>query len=1378
MEMKKKKAISKRLPHRCAAILLLLAMLLSIFPGPFLTAVAAELESGAMPAEITDPTADTAGNTEAAAETTADTEAPAESSASTAAATESTAEPGTTESATEVTENTAAATEPVETTVATIAAEATAAPTADTGNMLLSNDGIMTTGGSSGSETGTGGGSVNVWEGGDPYDTSISFNIYYCTAGVTMQVVYFPYGESYNRNKSYDRIIDTVQDYTYTDENGVEIATVYDGITLTKHTFLGDSATGRIFKMENINDDPTSTYYKTVELVTGSATNCGGTIHPGYHDCVSGPAAVSTTNGLTTYTMPEPNKVEKFLKRIIFGSDYGAWDKGSVALDSSGNHTVNMGDDVSLYTEVLKYLGCEDKYIENYLKAYNGYLSTTEDYDVMIPTIIWSYVVADCVDSNTGYGFGYTGTTTKVNYKYIDDYAEDCCDGSVYGKEGRSHGNVSGKTFTGRPYRKLITSLHTVGDVVCTSYCNNITSAAYGSMTSKEIALDYFNRWWRGTALDGTTGGYASTADCLAAYSAYHNEGGHTNGCGWFGYGSYACQNVFGVHIHKTAGQRHYYGRHAIASGYINYIYADGVDNAAGDNYYFRGYWTPYGEQVTGTLGLKKDIAATASTTSADLENWRFDIYRTEADALAGTNFLRGEYTDNTGSVLFKGLQYGQTFYIKEAPLERQDRRASLSGWSTSDQIFVGKVPQDSTLVIGTATNTYSPGTHISISKSPSCSSAVYAQIENNPLYSLAGAEYTVYLSGVEQEVLVTDANGNATSSKKYKHDTVLTIQETKAPAGFKLNSTVYTLTVNASDNNVEVTDEPVFDPGRITFQKNNSSTGTAMGNTSYQGAIFKWEFWEGTSNSGTPTRTWYFETDALGMHGYYDFYLSSSYSNDELYIGADGYYELPLGYLVVTEVVAPEGYALMKPLHATISQDQSGGAATFDWTDESWAYITQEAGGTYLGEEPVDEETFGSFSMIKMDYDFASYCDIQGDVSDLAAKFQIINRSTGPVKIGDFAAAAPGEVCYEFWTGADGTYRSPAKLLPIGTYEIVEAQAPNGMLLNTTWSKVFTVTAENKVFDFTAEPCYDKVIRGGVKIYKVDALLGDNTGADAKLEGITYSVISLNYDPVIVNGVRYEWQDVVATMELAWNADEERWMAATANDLLPYGTYKAVENPMADGSSHANDSYMLSTEAYVFTIRNNNELVSTDTASSPMVFHNEPLTAEISLEKVDPNGEHLAGAKFLFEWSEDGITWDPVTFNDTEAVVKGGCANPDITDGTLTTDETGILTVAGLHPYLQYRVTEIEAPSGYALLSDHAFVGTIPADSRTVTLKVCNSYGYQLPSSGEEGFAAMVAGGTFLLVMALLSTVLLVTGRAQAIKVCYSKKLNKNNIS
>ena len=140
--------------------------------------------------------------------------------------------------------------------------------------------------------------------------------------------------------------------------------------------------------------------------------------------------------------------------------------------------------------------------------------------------------------------------------------------------------------------------------------------------------------------------------------------------------------------------------------------------------------------------------------------------------------------------------------------------------------------------------------------------------IRNNAMYSLAGAEYSVSLNGVYQETLVTDDNGYATSSRTYAVGDRLTIKETKAPKGFKLDSSSHSLTVVDGTNTLRVSDVPLLDvPFVIT--KVDANTNGPQGNTSFSGAVFRWEYYDNTSWSSAPKATWYFATDANGKMQY-----------------------------------------------------------------------------------------------------------------------------------------------------------------------------------------------------------------------------------------------------------------------------------------------------------------------------------------------------------------------------------------------------------------------------------------------------------------------------------------------------------------------------
>lgn len=152
--------------------------------------------------------------------------------------------------------------------------------------------------------------------------------------------------------------------------------------------------------------------------------------------------------------------------------------------------------------------------------------------------------------------------------------------------------------------------------------------------------------------------------------------------------------------------------------------------------------------------------------------------------------------------------------------------------------------------------------------------------------------------------------------------------------------------------------------------------------------------------------------------------------------------------------------------------------------------------------------------------------------------------------------------------------------------------------------------------------------------------------------------------------------------------------------------------------------------------------------------FTNTLRPGKIIVNKADIHNDPLAGATFLLEWSEDGALWYPVTYSQTLA--QGGCSNPDLADGCLTSKEDGAMVWDGLYPSLQYRVTEVKAPDGYRLLERSAFEGTLPTDDFEVTIRVINSRTFTLPNTG--GNTAMIfrilsmISGTVCLAMLIYS--------------------------
>ena len=590
---------------------------------------------------------------------------------------------------------------------------------------------------------------------------------------------------------------------------------------------------------------------------------------------------------------------------------------------------------------------------------------------------------------------------------------------------------------------------------------------------------------------------YTSGSNCNSGYGA----------CSWKANGSdtMICKLMLGgTHssshnstIWKEKGSDKLFG-----TGLVNRIQTE-VDSTAenGTNtfYYLRGYWTPYGKGTGSVSVSKTNTAGTANLAGAE-----FTLYR---DPACTTPITSADYsslntsdagyvnasvrkTNSSGKCQWTGL-YSGTYFMKEtkAP-EGYKVNVDSAGKVEVKEVAVGV--KDTSMTLTNAENSKP----VSLKKSINASQACIDQIKNNSLYSLAGAEYTISLNGKVVETIKTDANGNATSAKQYNIGDVLTIKETKAPPGYKLDTKTYTHTVVSGDNLIAVSDIPIFDPPFV-LTKVDKDTTTPQGDGSFTGAVFKWEYFPNNNWSGTPAKVWYFATDASGRCVYSKDYLASGYTSDALYISPANVNQLPLGTLKITEVKNSLGYTVISgPLYCTIAEDASKtSGAKHVWTDESKAILTDMANGNWGVYEPVDISLFGSVSIEK--YDSVTGQTPQGEATLGGAKFQVINRSANSVKV-DGKIYAPGDVICELTTDAKGAART-GSIFPVGTYEIKEVTAPTGYLLNSKWKQTFSVTTEKKDHSFTyadSTGCPDTVIAGKIQVTKKIVNTIDNLSA------------------------------------------------------------------------------------------------------------------------------------------------------------------------------------------------------------------------------------------------------------------------------------------
>lgn len=254
--------------------------------------------------------------------------------------------------------------------------------------------------------------------------------------------------------------------------------------------------------------------------------------------------------------------------------------------------------------------------------------------------------------------------------------------------------------------------------------------------------------------------------------------------------------------------------------------------------------------------------------------------------------------------------------------------RHVVFGFETNLHQFAGSTPQTVGTVFELAFKVQSKG-KLCIKKT----SANPAITDNNPCYSLQGAEYGVYKTEADAKANKNKVNtltiGKYDSSEKYKDWSneieldagTYYLKETKNPKGYALNNSVVSVVVKANEStwvgtNGEFKDYPQSDPvgillGKIDKETNkNKPQGSAsLANAEFTVKYYKGEYAEGidpATQGATPERTWVLKTDEDGFTA-----LDKSLlvSGDEFYYASNGDPTIPVGTVTMQETKAPTGY-------------------------------------------------------------------------------------------------------------------------------------------------------------------------------------------------------------------------------------------------------------------------------------------------------------------------------------------------------------------------------------------------------------------------------------------------------------------------------------
>lgn len=568
---------------------------------------------------------------------------------------------------------------------------------------------------------------------------------------------------------------------------------------------------------------------------------------------------------------------------------------------------------------------------------------------------------------------------------------------------------------------------------------------------------------------------------------------------------------------------------------------------------------------------------------------------------------------------------------------------------------------------------------------------------KGNSCYSLAGAEYSIYTNKSCSKdsyfgFIRTDANGFGVYGdgldSKGKHvgsdvaNKTYYAKETKAPKGYKLDTTVYTFkdsgkkTVDGvSIYSFTCSDKPANDPIGVVLKKQDAKTGQAT--TRLAGAEFALKYYAGTYKTEEElkdikaTRSWVIKTDENGRASLTKDYLVSG---DDFYYATDsGRPALPLGTLTIQETKAPENYELNPDLY--IGQITEEGGLTWLTTN----LLTPE--GQLI--VPESETVRGGLSIHKSSDD-AIIKDIWFRItSDNGYSKDVATNSMGTINLEDLDIFNDNNEYVKYtieelgFKDANGNYYIPKRYKTEGPKTVTLKK--DGTVTVSCNNSIDTVPLNiiKSADDKNVSGIYFKVTASTGKTYTV---VTDNEGKasvsglpvyDTEDNVITYTVEELGIkkdDGTFEIPVRYvkpssqtvkffDGTSVIKTRTLTFKNNLKKGVAKiakTSDDGVVQGIYFKIESDYNDYSAISSTGktgiwsiYSLPVynevgEKIKYTVTELGFKQSDGTYKIPeYYFHDEPQTVELTentTTTVNFKNSHKLGSLLILKSSSDKV--------------------------------------------------------------------------------------------------------------------------------------------
>lgn len=573
-----------------------------------------------------------------------------------------------------------------------------------------------------------------------------------------------------------------------------------------------------------------------------------------------------------------------------------------------------------------------------------------------------------------------------------------------------------------------------------------------------------------------------------------------------------------------------------------------------------------------------------------------------------------------------------------------------------------------------------------------------------NSCYSLSGAEYSIYTDKSCSKssyfgFIRTDANGSngfgvygAGLDSKGNHvgsdvaNKTYYAKETKAPKGYKLDTTVYTFkdsgkkTVDGvSIYSITCSDKPTNDPVTVLLKKQDSKTGQAT--TRLAGAEFTIKYYDGTYKTEdelkgvNAVRSWIVKTDEKGRTG-----LSKDYlvSGDEFYYSSSDNTNpcLPLGTVTIQESKAPENYELNPDLYIGQITEEGG----LGWLTTN--LLTPE--GQLI--VPESETVRGGLSIHKSSDD-AIIKDVWFRItSDNGYSQDIATNSMGTIELADLDIVNDNNEYVKYtieelgFKDANSNYYIPKRYTPEGPKTVT---LKNDGTVTVSFNNSIDTVGLNIIKnaeDKNVSGIYFKVTASTGKEYTV---VSDENGKasvsglpvyDTEDNVITYTVEELGIkknDGTFEIPVRYvkpskqqvrfvDGTSVVKTKTLTFNNKLKTGVAKiakTSDDGVVQGIYFKIESDYNDYSTIGSTGktgilsiyslpvYNEAGQKIKYTVTELGFKQSDGTYKIPdYYFHDEPQTVELTentITTVNFKNLHKKGALLILKSSSDKVVKD-----------------------------------------------------------------------------------------------------------------------------------------